>query len=103
MKSYRREQLNFIFKDVDENEKKLIDPLLDELVDMEKQLEELRKLPMIRINPKNPAIQKKTEAAKLRKEISQSYMNAVRILCSILNKVESSAQDELLARLEQFT
>lgn len=102
MKSYRREQLNFIFKDVGENEKKLIDPLLDELVDMEKQLEELRKLPMIRVNPKNPAIQKKTEAAKLRKEISQSYMNAIRILCSILNKIESSAQDELLARLEEF-
>lgn len=102
MENDRREQLNFIFKDVDENEKKLIDPLLDELVDMETQLEELRKLPMIRINPKNPAIQKKTEAAKLRKEISQSYMNAIRILCSILNKIESSAQDELLARLEEF-
>lgn len=99
----RRKELDEIFKAVDENEKKLIDPLLDELVELENQLEYLRGLPQIRVHPNNAAIQKKTEAAKLRKECSQSYMNAIRILCSCLHKVETSAQDELMERLKEFS
>lgn len=99
----RREILDDIFSDVEANEKKLIDPLLDEVDFLEKQMTELKNLPFINANPKNPAQQKKTEAAKLYKECSQSYMNAIRILCSILHKVDSSAQDELLKRLEEFS
>lgn len=98
----RKEILNDIFKDIDENEKKLIDPLIDEVISLEEELETYRKLPQIRINPDNPALQKKTEAAKLRKECSQSYMNAIRILLATLHKVDSSAQDELLKRLEEY-
>lgn len=98
----RKEELNDIFKDVDENEQKLIDPLLDEVVFLEEQMVELKKMPFISVHPTNPALQRKTEAAKLYKECSQSYMNAIRILCSVLSKVESSAQDELLRKLSEF-
>lgn len=99
----RREQLNEVFANVDENQKQLVDRLLDDVVFLEEQMESLRKLPFVNVHPKNPAMQKTTSAAKLYKECSQSYMNAIRILCSILHKVESSAQDELLKRLEEFT
>lgn len=99
----RREQLNEVFANVDENQKQLVDHLLDDVVFLEEQMESLRKLPFVNVHPKNPAMQKTTSAAKLYKECSQSYMNAIRILCSILHKVESSAQDELLKRLEEFT
>ena len=98
----RKETLEDIFKDVDESEKKLIEPLLEEVIYLEEQMKYLRTLPQIKIHPKNNAMQKKTEAAKLYKECSQSYMNAIRILVGILRKVDSSAQDELLKRLAEF-
>lgn len=98
----RKEELDDIFKDIEENEKKLIDPLLLEVIFLEEQMRELKKMPFINVHPTNPSLQRKTEAAKLYKECSQSYMNAIRILCSILSKVESSAQDELLRRLSEF-
>lgn len=99
----RREELNEIFRDVDDNERQLIAKLLDEVVFLEGQMCELRKMPFIRVHPNNPAMQKPTVAAKQYKECTQSYMNAIRILCGILHKVDSSAQDELLKRLEEFS
>ena len=98
----RREQLNEIFKNVDESQKQLIDPLLDELVRLEGEIAELRKLPQLRVHPNNPSIQKLTPAARLLKMELQSYMNAVRILSGILRKIESTTQDELLDALKQF-
>ena len=98
----RREQLDEIFKNVDEGQKQLVDRLLDEVIFLEDQMTELKKLPFVNVHPQNPALQKTTSAAKLYKECSQSYMNAIRILSSILHKVESSAQDDLLKLLEGF-
>ena len=102
MSKERRKELDSIFSDVDENEKLLIDKLLDEVVFLEERMTELKTMPFISVHPTKPALQKSTPAAKQYKECSQSYMNAIRILCSILNKIESSAQDELLKRLEEF-
>lgn len=99
----RREQLDEIFKNVDTEQKQLIDKLLDEVVFLERQMNDLKGLPFVSVHPTNPALQKTTPAAKLYKECSQSYMNAIRILIGVLHKVESSAQDELLKMLEEFS
>lgn len=99
----RKEELKEIFKDVYESERKLIEPLIEETIFLEEQMQDLKKLPFISIHPKNPSLQKKTEAAKLYKECSQSYMNAIRILCSIIHKVDNSAADELLDKLKEFS
>lgn len=99
----RLAELKELFRDVEDDEQKLVDRLLVEMVFLEDQMTELKKMPFISVHPKNPALQKTTPAAKLYKECSQSYMNAVRILLSILRKVETSAQDELLRRLEEFS
>lgn len=99
----RLETLKEIFKDVDENERKLIEPLIDEVLFLEEQMTELKELPFISVHPTKPTLQKKTEAARLYKECSQSYMNAIRILCSILHKVDSSAEDELMKKLGEFS
>lgn len=101
-KENRRLLLDSIFADVDKNEKKLINPLLDEVVYLEEKMTELKKLPFIDVHPQKPTKQKSTPAAKLYKECSQSYMNAIRILHSVLAKLEVSAQDELMKRLEEF-
>lgn len=98
----RREQLDEIFKNVEDSQKQLVTRLLDEVIFLEEQMTELKKLPFVRVHPKDPTLQKTTSAAKLYKECTQSYMNAIRILSSILHKVESSAQDELLKLLEGF-
>lgn len=99
----RREELEEIFRDVEETERKLVDKLIDEVIYYEEQMRELKKLPFIATHPKNPALQKVTPAARLYKEYATSYMNGIRILLNILRKVESAAQDELLRKLEEFT
>ena len=99
----RRKELEEIFKDVDENEKQLIAPLLDEIVSLEEQMRQLKKYPFIKVHPKNPALQKSTPAAKQYKECSQSYMNAIRILINVLRKVESSGMNDLLEKLKEFS
>ena len=98
----RREQLEEIFRNVDEDQKQLVDRLIDEVVFLEERMKELKQLPFIAVHPENPSRQKVTSAAKLYKECSQSYMNALRILLSILHKVEASAQDDLLRMLEEY-
>lgn len=98
----RREELDEIFKNVEENQRQLVSRLLDEVVFLEERMSELKKLPFVSVNPKNPAQQRMTPVAKLYKECTQSYMNAIRILCSLLHKIESSAQDDLLRLLEDF-
>lgn len=99
----RLEELKTIFQNVDEDQRRLVDRLLEEVLFLENQMTDLKKLPFVRVHPQNPEIQKTTSAAKLYKECTQSYMNAIRILAGILHKVESSAQDELLKKLEEFT
>ena len=99
----RKDEIYSLFDHVDEEERKLIGPLLDQVVFLEERMDELRQLPFIKINPKNPAQQKSTPASKQYKECMQSYMNAVRILLNTLRKVESSAADELLERLKEFS
>ena len=98
----RLDELNDIFRDVDESQRRLVQPLLYEVVELEERMRYLKTLPFIAVHPQNASLQKMTPAAKLYKECSQSYMNAIRILCSILHKAETSAQDELLRRLEEF-
>lgn len=55
-------------------------PVIDDMIFIEKQLEVLRALPMIKVNPNDPQMQKVTPAAKLYKEQLQQYTNILRIL-----------------------
>lgn len=96
----RRQELDILFKDVEE--KQLINPLLDEIIDLENRMSYLKTLPFIKVHPQNPELQKTTSAAKLYKECSQSYMNAIRILVNILRKVDEAERDSLVKKLEEF-
>ena len=98
----RKTQIMKLFADIEENERILIDPLIDEVVFLEIRMAELRKMPFLSVNPKNQAMQKPTAAARQYKECSQSYMNAIRILLSLLHRIDSDAEDELMKRLEEF-
>lgn len=98
----RRDEFDEIFRDVDEKERSLIDKLIDEAIYLEERMDELKKMPFIHVHPNKPELQKSTPAAKQYKECSQSYMNAIRILAGIRRKVDTSAEDDLLRKLEEF-
>lgn len=103
MGNSRKENLFSIFSHIDDNERELVTPLIEQVIFLEERMDELKEMPFVRINPKNPLMQKTTPAAKLYKECMQSYMNAIRILLNTLRKVESSAADELVERLKEFS
>lgn len=75
----RKERLMSHLCSTDED-KIIIEPVVDEMVFLENQLDSLRKLPFIKVHPQYPDLQKSTPAQKQYKELLQQYMNIVRIL-----------------------
>ena len=57
--------------------------LVDEMVFLEEELRKLRKLPMLKVNPKNPALQKSTPAQKQYKEFLRQYTNIIKAMSKI--------------------
>ena len=57
--------------------------LVDEIVFIEDQLVEVKKLPFISVNPANNMKQKSTPAARIYKELSQQYNNNLKLLLRI--------------------
>ena len=70
-------------------------PLIDEMIYLENQLDYLRDLPKLVVNPKNPAQQRTTPATRLYKELLQQYTNIIRILLRITD-TESDAEESPL-------
>ena len=58
----------------------LLTPLIDQVIHLEKQLNELEKLPFYKVNPDNPQQQKVLPVFKLYKEILQQYTNCLKLL-----------------------
>lgn len=81
----RKEELLKLFDQI-EDTKGIILPLIDDVVFLEQQLDQLRKLPFMKVNPNNPMQQKPTPAAKQYKELLQQYNNCIKILTGILRK-----------------
>ena len=98
----RLEELKNIFKNVEENQQKLILPLITELIFLEEQLKFLKTLPFLRVHPKDKTKQEQTPAFKQYKEFTQAYMNAIRILCSILSKVAIDDYDPVAEFMEKM-
>ena len=70
-------------------------PLIDKMLFLEEQLDTLEKLPMIKINPKNPTQMKTTPAAKLFKEFLQQYSNIIKIIEKTTGDNESEEDSPL--------
>lgn len=98
----RYEQLREIVEKLGDDKKAVLGPLVVNIVFMEGKLNALRELPHIRFHPSNPCRQETTPAAKQYKETMQAYQNAIKIIVSALNKLDTSAADELLERLKEF-
>ena len=91
----RKEELMSIVESIDNNTKIILLPLIDEILFIEEQLVELKKLPFIKVHPKNPDMQKATPAAKQYKELIQKYTNAIKVLSRATGTSESDEESPL--------
>lgn len=76
-------------------------PLIDDVVFLEGQLEELKKLPFIKVHPKDPTKQKATIAQKQYKELLQQYVNIIRVLIRATGTNESDEESPLRKWVKQ--
>lgn len=78
MANRKKELLNLI-----DGDEELLIQLVDEILFIENQLIALKKLPFIKVNPKDQTMQKATPAAKQYKEFLQQYTNCIKILAHV--------------------
>lgn len=90
----RREEL---LKLVNDSNRTTVLPLIDKMLFLENQLEQLEKLPMIKVNPENPMQQKSTPASKLYKEFLQQYTNVVKVISHMVG-VENDQEESPLRK-----
>lgn len=57
--------------------------LIDEIINIENQLDEIRKLPLYKVNPNNPTQQKALPSFRIYKELLQQYTNCLKILAQV--------------------
>lgn len=70
-------------------------PLVDEILFLEDQLVELKKLPFIKVHPQNSELQKVTPAAKQYKELLQQYTNCIKTLGHVSGNDEKDEESPL--------
>lgn len=97
-----KDELKAYFETIEEDKRTFAYDTIDEYIFFKDRIEELKKLPYIQVSKKNPEMQRLTPAAKLIKEYSQVIDAKRNTLLRIINSVESSAADELLAKLAEF-
>lgn len=73
----------------------LIENVIDEVIFIEKQLNDLKKLPFIKVNPDNLAQQRATPAQKQYKELLQQYNNIIKLLFAASGQNESDSESPL--------
>lgn len=98
----RAEQIKAFFKNVEEDKRLFAYDAIDEYLLFLDRIDELKRLPYIRVDKKNPARQELTPAAKLMREYSQAVDAKRKTLLMILYRVETTAADELLNVLKGF-
>lgn len=91
--SRKQELISLIQKSGADNDIKATQ-LIDEIVFIEERLIELKKLPFININPRNPMQQKATPAAKQYKELLQQYNNSLRLLLRLSGDLGGEPEEE---------
>lgn len=97
----RKEELIKIFENV-EDTKGIIMPLIDDVVFLEEQLRELRKLPFIKVHPDYPDIQKPTAASKQYRELLQQYNQCLKILTGVIRKDNAEEESPLRSYLNSL-
>lgn len=90
----RKEELLKILTEKDSKNSIKAEQLVEEIIFIEEQLRELKKLPFLSVHPKNPALQKATPASKQYKEMMQQYNNSLRLLFRLSGDINGETEDE---------
>lgn len=98
----RREQLLSTCAGMDEAGKVLTRKIVDEMVFLEGRLDDLRTLPQIDVNPKNPARQRQTVAFKQYKELLQQYTNCVKVMLKVTGSADVEEESPLRTFLNKL-
>lgn len=98
----RKDELLKIFENIDKEKQVLIEKIIDEVVFLEKNLEELKKLPFVKVHPNNSELQKVTSASKQYKELSQVYINTMKLLSGMLGNAKNGEESPLRAYMSKF-
>lgn len=88
----KKELLECLGGKVDE---KLVGHLIDEIIYLEDQIAEIKKLPFIKVHPDNPALQKATPAARLYNQLNAQYNSTIRTLVSLSGGDTTSEESPL--------
>lgn len=92
----RKDELFKIIKKVGSENEIKAGRLVEEICFLEEQMDALKKLPFINVNPKNPMQQRGTPAAKQYKEFLQQYNNSLKLLLRIAGDFGESEEDSPL-------
>lgn len=98
----REKELRGLITDFDDTAKVVAGALIDEMIFLERKLSELKKQPFLAVNPKNPAIQKYTPAAKQYKEMLQQYTNIVKVLLKMTGATDAEEESPLRAFMKSL-
>lgn len=98
----RKSELKKLCEDLDDATKTTTSQLVDEIVFLETRLRDLKQYQFIAVNPKNPAQQRVTYAAKQYKELLQQYNNCIKIMLGVLGKIEMAEVSPLRQYLNQL-
>ena len=79
---------------IPEESVELVKSVIEDVVFLEERLTELKKLPFIEVNPKNPMKQRSTPASKLYKEFLQQYINCIKMIEYVIYKEKRLEGDE---------
>lgn len=82
----RKEELESCFENCSKETKTIVARLIDEVISIENQLDELKKLPKYKSHPQHPEIIKPLPAFKMQKDLEQQYNIAIKNLHSMIVK-----------------
>lgn len=88
----RREELINLIPD---DSLDLVKSVVDDVIYLETQLQLLKQLPFIEVNPKNSMKQRSTPAAKQYKEFLQQYINCIKTIEYVIYKDKRLEGDEV--------
>lgn len=72
--------------------------LIEEVVFLEEQMTALKKLPFVRVNPKDTSLQKQTPAARVYREMLSQYNNALRLLLRVSGDLGDEKEESPLRK-----
>lgn len=89
----KREDLQEIFKNVDESKRQIIETMFDDFLHEQEQLKTIK--PLMSIMPSGPKEASKVKFyTKMYADISQRHDSKIKIFLSVLGKYEAEEEDE---------